>query len=191
MHNSTMKCFSTTTKKISQIFLAGLILTFCSQISAQEDILADSDEHKTTTEISIQGPRSARVLRKELDEMTDVVHNLFNELNDEPEFDIVCHVETGIGTKMKAKKCAPNYVNNATSREIQAYLRSMPSAGSSSGAPNGRIPANAVLAVKNIIFKEKMASFAKENKEFRDALNNRLTVEQELQEMTKTFFSKN
>lgn len=123
------------------------------------------DESDAYEEIVVIGDRSLTELREELRAAEDKVHELFNALNDDDQFDIHCHIETRTGTNISRRVCKPNYVDTATRNSGQAYLNFL--RGEFGGAA---APSVAVIRYKNGILQEKMTALVDENAELRGAV---------------------
>ena len=116
-------------------------------------------------EVVVIGPRTPASLRAELVRAEDRVHELFNALNDDDEFDIHCFTETRTGTRISQRVCKANFVDTATANESQAYLAFL--RGESGQA---QAPAASVLQYKNEILRRKLNSLVRENAELREAV---------------------
>jgi hypothetical protein len=116
-------------------------------------------------EIVVVGQRTLSALRAEISLAEDRVHELFNALNDDDEYDIHCHRETRTGTNISQRVCKANFVDGATSAEGQATLAAMRGEMGST-----RPPAAAVIRRKNKILREKLTAFVSESDELREAV---------------------
>ena len=83
-------------RRITGLFLATVLLLPCAQ--AQES--ADADVDETIDEITVMGARSLAMMRAEVIEAEDVIYDLFNELNDDDGYDIICKKETQLGSQI-------------------------------------------------------------------------------------------
>ena len=70
---------------------------------AQESNPAEVDD--TIDEITVLGARSLAMMRAEVIEAEDVVYDLFNELNNDDGYDIICKKETRIGSQIPQRIC--------------------------------------------------------------------------------------
>jgi hypothetical protein len=126
---------------------------------------ARSEAGTADEEIVVVGQATLRSLREQLIRAEDQVHELFNALNDEDEYDIHCHMETRTGTNISQRVCKPNYVDIATADEGQSYLATIRGEFGST-----RAPASAVISVKSRVLREKLTTFVSENAELREAV---------------------
>ena len=77
----------------------------CSVASAQDTDAETVVVDETIDEVTVMGVRSLALLRAEVIEAEEVVYNLFNELNDDDDYDIICKKETRIGSQMPQRIC--------------------------------------------------------------------------------------
>lgn len=130
------------------------------------DVSVAGEAGAADEEIVVVGQATLRSLREQLIRAEDHVHELFNALNDDDEYDIHCHMETRTGTNISQRVCKPNYVDNATSVEGQSYLAAIRGEFGST-----RPPASAVINVKSRVLREKLTAFVNENEELREAVS--------------------
>jgi len=116
-------------------------------------------------EIVVVGDRTLRSLTEELRRAEDYVHERFNALNDDDQFDIHCHRETRTGTNISRRVCKANYVDSATAVEAQANLASLRGEfGVSQMSPR------ATIQYKNRILREKLTEFVNEDAQLRESV---------------------
>lgn len=116
-------------------------------------------------EVLVIAPRTLGGLRDELVRAEDRVHELFNALNDDDEFDIHCFTETRTGTHIGRRVCKANYVDTATANDGQAYLAFL-----RGDLGTAQSPALSVLRYKNEILRQKLTQLVRENPELREAV---------------------
>ncbi len=86
-------------------------------------------------------------LRTEMARAERAFFDLYNKANTNPEFAIVCRMETPTGTNFAVRVCQPRYVMEATARSASERLQSAVAAGTTTGAANANGPnAGAVVA---------------------------------------------
>lgn len=128
-------------------------------------------------EVTVLGIRELADLRAEVVEAEDVVFDLFNDLNDDDRYDIICKKETRIGSQIPKRICQARLFRDAV-------------AAAAEGTVDGEImPGEHVNMNKhNRILREKMAALANEHPELLAALQNRLAVSRKFeQERAKKF----
>jgi len=121
-------------------------------VSAAETGLIQ-DQSEALEEIVVIGDPTVRSLRGALRAAQDQVHELFNELNDDNQFDIHCYSETRTGTNISRRFCKPNYVDTTTAIEGQAYLNDLRDRFGGAQAPS-----IAIIRFKNGILREKLTA---------------------------------
>ena len=76
-----------------------------------QPVQASADE-----EIVIRGRRTLFALRKEVETAREHVWQVFNDLNNDDDFDISCNDSSRTGTRLRKRTCRPEYANDATRR---------------------------------------------------------------------------
>ncbi|MYJ97048.1 MAG: hypothetical protein F4053_16155 [Proteobacteria bacterium] len=110
-------------------------------------------------EIVVTAPRTLRSLRAEIDEVQDRAFALFNELNVDNDYDIVCRRETPTGSHIPVRVCRPRYVDRLEAEAAQDFL-----AGDAYFDPGGDI------LYHEDILRQKIARMAEEDPDFYHAL---------------------
>jgi hypothetical protein len=98
------------------------VLTLCAACSSA---LAADSPGKLRTEMA----------RAERDYIT-----LYNKVNTNPEFTIVCRMDTPTGTSFAVRVCQPKYMVTANARSASERLQSAVTASSSTGGANANGP---------------------------------------------------
>lgn len=88
---------------VTKFGLSLITLMLLPCVSAQES--KDEDVDDTIDEITVMGARSLAMMRAEVIEAEDVIYELFNELNDDNGYDIICKKETRIGSQIPQRVC--------------------------------------------------------------------------------------
>ena len=107
------------------IFACFLFLLACSSLHAEQSVVDDSD---VVEEITVIGQRSLRSLRKEIVIAEDKFYNLYNSLNDDKDYDVVCKKMAPIGSHILKRTCLPNFVAQATAEEYKSLVLGIPKA---------------------------------------------------------------
>jgi len=110
-------------------------------------------------EIIVTAPRTLRSMRAEIDAVQDRAFALFNELNVDNDYDIVCRRETPTGSYIPVRVCRPRYVDRLEAEAAQDFL-----AGDAYFDPGGDI------LFHEDILRQKIARMAEENPDFHHAL---------------------
>src|SRR5687768_4257436 len=107
--------------------IAAALLTLCVPHAAlaQEEEGAEVQAVpvvEDAEEIIVTGQRLRFELRLQMQDAERAVYKLFNELNDEPRFEINCEMHEGTGTRLASLVCQPEFERRALAAEGQDYL---------------------------------------------------------------------
>ena len=94
--------------------LLGATLLASINSSAQDSDPPGGNE--TIDEIKVMGARSLALMRRQVVEAEDQVFDLFNELNEDDDYDIICKRETRIGSKLPRRICQARIYREQLSR---------------------------------------------------------------------------
>lgn len=101
--------------------LAGWLAALCAmQAMAME---APAAQEVEVEEITVTGQRTLLTLRLQASEAEDVMFGLYNELNTDNKYDIVCRTDARIFSRIKEKNCRPEYAWGAMMEEAQNLAR--------------------------------------------------------------------
>lgn len=153
------------------VFLTAILLA--APVPAAEDI----------EEIEVTGQRSLLALRLQVEEAQEEVHLLFNQLNTDDAFDIVCKFEDRYFSHTKAKTCMPQYAWDARAREGQTFAKKITGEAYAEGAP-----ANVEIDSYEGALKEQMTEALRHSPELFDAIVKHATLMEELAEAQATYF---
>lgn len=149
--------------------------------------LAQPAKNQSTTyllemeELIITGERPTSLLRREMFDTQDQVYEMFNTLNEEAEYDMICHKEARIGSQIKYQVCKPAFMWNAISEASQDTLLDA-GLGINTMYPLNRAELNGKVEYQ----RELMAHLANENPQFLSLLKKRLTLRKEYEDRFKT-----
>ena len=62
-------------------------------------------------------------MRQQLVELEDRFYALYNELNENDDFDVTCRMEAPLGTRLRKRNCKVAYVEDAEAEQGQAFVR--------------------------------------------------------------------
>jgi hypothetical protein len=79
-------------------------------------------------------------LRTEMARAEQAFFELYNKLNTNPEFAIVCRMDTPTGTTFAVRVCQPKYLITANARSASERMQSAITAGNATGAANANGP---------------------------------------------------
>jgi hypothetical protein len=132
---------------------------------------ADDEMVEAIDEITVMGARDLGALRAELVRAEDEVYDLYNDLNDDDDYDIICKKQARVGSQIKFRVCQTRLFREALSTATEdedGFL-----------SPEGQL----VNEKKhNSILREKMRVVANENPELVVALRKRHALKQKLEE---------
>jgi hypothetical protein len=123
--------------------------------------------------IVVNGRRYPGQLRLQMLDAERAVYDLFNRLNDNPEFDISCSRQRVTGTQLPSQVCQPEFEREALALEGQDYLaayRSFLDPSNLDYSPPQMGATTLVIPVKQRSLARKLKAAAEESPEFRDAL---------------------
>jgi len=143
------------------IFVAILMPGFAAAQSSAAD---EAETLEAIDEITVLGARSLGSMRAEVVRAEDVAFALFNELNDDDAYDIVCKKETRIGSQIPKRVCLARMYRDAVAEAAEdepGILMTVKVTGS---------------AKHQEILREKMRVLANNHPELRQALQQRLDL---------------
>jgi len=134
--------------------------------AAQTTVVETTDTEASIDEITVVGARSLGAMRAEITRAEDVAFGLFNDLNDDDAYDIICKKETRIGSQIPKRVCLARMyrdaVSEATEDEESGILLTVKITGSSKHQK---------------ILREKMRVLANEHPELLQALRQRSVLQ--------------
>ena len=104
------------------------------ETESQEQINEEADSLNTTSsipqasdrpieEIQVLGTRTLYSIRMEIVDEENKIFSMFNELNSDDKFDILCDNIAPTGSHIKQRVCEPRFVTDMRARMAQDYLR--------------------------------------------------------------------
>ncbi len=127
--------------------------------------LFSQEKGGAVNEATVAGTPSLEAMRAELERVEDVVYAIFNELNDDDAYDVICKNETKIGSQIPQRVCLARVFRDSVvedSLDEDTGTISVSRKGSSSRHQK--------------ILAEKMRQLASENPELLEALKIRLLL---------------
>ncbi len=151
--------------------IAVLVLALCPLVASAQTDNAEVDEvQDTIDEITVLGQRTIGTIRAEMVAAEQVVYDMFNELNDDDDYDIICKKETRIGSQIPHRICLSRRYRDklaeATVEESDGMQMTV--GGMTSNKKHQKI------------MMEKMRALATAHPELLDALRERYRLESEL-----------
>ena len=114
-----------------------------------------AENQEAIDDIVVTGKKSIAELRKDVYKAEEEFYAIYNDLNDEPEYDVRCFYERPTGTRIKNHVCRAKFVSKAYS-----------SHGARNGNDLSRVAnqdPNSALALKTAKYQEKMEKLVAEN----------------------------
>lgn len=131
-----------------------------------------AEEPELPTEIEVISPRTLLHFRQEVTQAEEVVHSVWNDLNDDDLFDIRCVWEARTGTTIKRRRCAPRFVDELTEDHASEYLSQARSFDAGIGGTAYPDDTQAMRRNYTLIFQQKMKDMAEQNAELLEAITN-------------------
>ena len=131
-----------------------------------------SDPDDVIDEITVSATQTPTAIRRQLIAVENGIYAMFNALNDDDRYDIVCRKETRIGSQIPQRVCL-----------TRIYREALAQATEDEDAAVGGVGANVFrgpgidASRHNEILRQKMAHIANENPELMVALRKRLELE--------------
>ena len=141
-------------------FLSVIMLTLSIQGFAQETV-----SPKLPEEIVVNAPESLKHLQTQVKLAQKRMFNVFNEINDDDQFDVHCTNDKRWQSKIREQVCTPNYLKTVQEEQVQLILGQMGMIGAKKG-----FPGNTQIGIFNARFEEIMKAQFIANPEFREAL---------------------
>ena len=155
---------------LQQTICALVVPLLWSSAIAQEDSAENPQktEAEMIDEVTVMGPRSLALMRKEIIAAEDNVFAIFNELNSDDGYDIICEKETRIGSQIPHRVCKARLFRDRKSEAAEDFYEDSAAA-----------PVRLNAKKHNEILREKMRALAMENPQLVDALRKRQALLEE------------
>ena len=168
---------------VRTVLLLGLVAGPCAVVYAQ-DTPADTPVLDTPLEeITVIGQRSIMSLRIQVDKAVDRMYSIYNEINQDDDYDIVCRREAPTGSRIKRKLCTPVYVERLQTEATQRALYDMDESGSTSLYID-----YTEIARNDVKLRENMKKLILENPELLAAVLEHVRLRDELKRQRQAFW---
>ncbi len=154
------------------ILISVIMLTICKQGFAQEPLPSRLPE-----EIIVNAPESLKGLQTRIKVAQKRMFNVFNELNDDDQFDVHCTNDKRWQSRIREQVCTPNYLKTVQEEQVQLILGQMGMIGARKG-----LAGNTQIGIFNARFEEIMKAQFIANPEFREALLEYQSLTEQLDE---------
>ena len=124
-------------------------------------LAATAQDDAVDEEVVVVGNKSVSTLRKEVYQAEEAFYDLYNSLNDDPEYDVKCYYETATGTHVKNHVCRAKFVADSYAKHAGRNRNDLRRVANQD--------ANPALAEKTRIFEEKIGTLVNTNAELQAA----------------------
>lgn len=140
-------------------------------VFAQDADPAAAEVDQTIDEITVVGARTLGAMRARVTIAEDQVFALFNDLNEDDAYDIICKKEARVGSQIPKRVCLARMYREALAEET-------------ADEDSGFVPAGTMTrsSKHQKILQEKMRTLAKEHPELLQALRKRHALDQEFKQ---------
>jgi len=159
---------NTATKTLAAVIALGLSTTpICSRAQGT----TANEGAAAADEVTAVGERSPKSLRQDVLQAEDAVYSLFNELNDDDEYDVVCKRQTKIGSQIPQRICLPTVLRDFEPDDVR---------DGDSRLASARVEAE--QAKHQRLLREKILGLADKHPELLQALQKRYALAKRLEE---------
>ena len=137
------------------------LLALCA-VGIALPLVASGQEVRPMDNITVTGEKSRSEMRKDVFEAEESFYSLYNQLNDEDEYEVRCFYETPTGTRIKNHVCRAKFVSDAYSR------RAARGRGDNTRIANQS--ADSEFQAKSQHFQQKLETLIAENPDLAEAL---------------------
>jgi len=124
-------------------------------------LAASAQDDEATEEIVVVGDKSIGQLRREVYEAEEEFYDLYNALNDDPEYDVKCFYETSTGTHVKNHVCRAKFITDSYAKHAARNGNDLRRVANQD--------ANPALAEKTATFEEKLGTLVNTDAELQAA----------------------
>ena len=165
--------------KYLAVISCGLML----QANAQDENTPAS-QSEPIEEITVIGQQIILDLRLQIIEAEDRAFDIFNALNDDNLYDVVCTKVARTGTLIKKRECLPNFYHRATAENAQEFLGYVGDYSNYSGPTQS---SQNMFAQRFPVFKAKVKELAMQNPELMSALEDLIELSEELKQKRDSY----
>lgn len=146
--------------------LLWLVLLF-GQFAAAEEESDSTDDEAVIDEITVIGAPDLLALRVEIVRAEDEIYRIFNELNEDDDYDMICKNEKPVGTHIARRVCRARLFREAMAEDAKRAM-------------DGDLMTGTMINTKkhNEILQKKLHSMALEYPELAEAVQKRYALRQ-------------
>lgn len=151
---------------IRALYLFLLLSLLTASYAAAEDT-PDGGDEVIIDEVTVIGARELLSIRMEIVRAEEEITRIFNELNDDDDYDMICESERPVGTRISRRVCRARAYREAMTEDAKRAMDGLPMTG-------------VMLNTKkhNEILQEKLRSLVMENPELEEAVVKRYVLRQ-------------
>lgn len=139
-------------------------------------------------EITVIGQRSIMNLRLQLDRAVDRMYAIYNEINKDDEFDIICRWEAPTGSRIDRKLCTPVFVDTIQATATQYALWDINYSSTPDNSSTSLYVDYSAIAVANQKLREHMKRLILGNPRLFDAVVEEARLRQELKRQRRAYW---
>lgn len=128
-------------------------------------------------EVVITGQQQLIQLQNQIYDAEDKMYALFNEINDDDKYDINCHWQVRVNSKIKIRECRPGFFDDSSEGVAESFHDQLSGFGPTTNAQ----PLAASVNFHYPILKEKLKAALEEHPEFLDAILEHHYLREELE----------
>lgn len=161
------------------IYLPLLLVLLVCRYAAAEEEPGISNEESVIDEITVIGERDLLALRVEITRAEDEIFSIFNELNEDDDYDMICETERPVGTRIARRVCRARLFREKMAEDARRAM-------------DGDVMTGPMIDTEkhNKILQEKLRSMALESPEFAEALQKRYALRQKYEQEHARKFDK-
>lgn len=149
------------------LHLLSLLVLLFGQFAAAEEESDSTEDDEVIDEITVISARDLLALRVEIDRAEDEIYQIFNELNEDDDYDMICKNEKPVGTRISRRVCRARLFREAMAEDARRAM-------------DGDVMTGPMINTKkhNEILQEKLRSMVLENPELAEAVQKRYVLRQ-------------
>lgn len=159
------------------IYFSLLLVFLIGPHAGAEEEPNKSNEESVIDEITVIGTPELITLRVEIARAEDEIFRIFNDLNEDDDYDMICENERPVGTRIARRVCRARLFREKMAEDARRAM-------------DGDVMTGAMIDTEkhNKILQEKLRSMALQSPEFAEALQKRYALRQKFeQEHAKKF----
>ncbi len=149
-------------RTILALFVAVLALPMAAVGQDEEASTAMASNDETIDNIVVVGQKSLADMRRDVFQAEEDFYSVYNQLNDDKDYDVRCFYEKPTGTNIKNHVCRARFVTKAFERHARRNRNNLSSVANQSADP--------IMAEKTAKYQVKLETLVAANPELQTAL---------------------